>query len=610
MISLTGAPLRAPELLHRMAAALRHRGPDGHGTLEAPDAAIGVERLRIVDPHPHSDQPFASPDGNVWLACNGEIYNAPHLRRRFDTYPWRSAADVETILPLYLKYGVEAIAELDGMFAVALWDRRTRTLVLARDRAGEKPLFYGLFGTELWFASEMQALMGDPSGRRMLDRAALAEYLVLGYVREPRTLLENVRRVPAAHVMVFQGSQLLARRYWDPAPERPHPATPEDTSCIRALLAQAVDRQLDPHAPTGVFVSGGLDSSLVAKLAVNAAGRDRVRTYAVGFPFHSYDERPAAAAVSHWLGTRHVSVEAREDSLRSALDRITRLGEPVADPAALPTLLLAEAARQEVRVVLCGEGADELFGGYPTYLGHRLAQVFVALPGPLRGLVRFVVESLPVSRERVPLEYLLKRFVRAAERPWFERHVDWFGTGLPQTVAADGVEPAVIAPPLMPEADAVGGAMRMDYEAELRERLLVKMDRATMLASLEARAPFLDQEVTRAAFAVTARSHVGLFATKRLLREVAEPLLPAFILHRRKRGLSVPVGSWINTGLAAETNRLLSPDRLAARGLVRPEVVGGLLAEHRTGRANHIRGLWPLIMLEYWFERWNVEVAG
>lgn len=605
IVSPTGSPLTAAHAADAMARPLAHRGPDGHARLTAPDALLGAHRLRIRDRHPRADQPFTSRTGDVWLACNGEIYNAAALRDRYPGWPWRSESDAEVILPLYAARGPDGLAELDGMFAVALWDGARRRLVLARDRAGEKPLFVAHTGDEVAFASEIPALLALPTVSRTLDQAALADFLTLGCIREPRTPFADIRKLPAGTIATFEGRETTLRRYWYPAPADEPPL---DDPTLRRRLEAAVERQLVADVPVGVFLSGGLDSGLLTVLAARRLGADRLHTFSVGFPEPSYDERAPARRLAEELGTRHVEVVADRDALARARARARALGEPIADPALLPTMLLAEEAVRHVTVVLSGEGADELFGGYPTHLGHRWAGLWNRLPAPARRAAGALVERLPVSPDPVPLEFLARQFVRWAAAPATARHVAWFGSGLPPDVLADGAPERMM--PTDDLTDPLARALQLDYEVFLRERLLVKADRATMLASLECRAPYLDPALTRAAFATPPRRHVGLARGKRRLREVARPLVPSYILSRRKRGLSVPIGAWLADELAGETERLLAPARLGAQGIVRPEPVARLLAEHRSGRADHGRGLWTLLTLQDWLDHWGLEGTG
>jgi asparagine synthase (glutamine-hydrolysing) len=600
-----GAALRHPEVLGFMGEALRHRGPDGHAELTRPEAVIGTERLRIIDLHERADQPFAAPGSQVWLECNGEIYNAAEIRARFPDYPYRSRSDVETILPLYLERGVSAIPELDGMFGLAIWDARTQQLILARDRAGEKPLFYANVRGEVIFASELQCLLRHPDISRELDPIAIGEYLRLGYIPEPRTPFRDVRRVEAGTFIRFGHGDPETVRYWDPASFRIERIPAHDAvEQTQRLVERAVEKQVMSDVPVGVFTSGGLDSSILATLAAKFIGVDKVHTYSAAFAEQSYDESPVAEELAKRIRTRYVPVPTDAGTLLEALQCVVGgVAEPLADPAILPTFLLARAARQHVKVILSGEGADELFGGYPTYIGHKVAPMYDTLPSFVRAALRRAVQRVPSSTRKVTLEFLLKRFVSDAEKPWIERHLAWFGTGLSMDVYK--LRTDLPEMPVAPSnADPLAGAMLLDYRSYLRDNLLVKVDRATMLSSVEARAPFLDRDVTRFALSLPPDLRLRRFETKWVLKKAAERWLPKDVIYRRKRGLSVPIASWINEGLRAEVDRLLAPERLRAQGLLDERHVGELLSAHRSGHANNAKPLWALIVLQYWIENW------
>jgi asparagine synthase (glutamine-hydrolysing) len=608
-VSLNGRELGQAEIVERMGRAICHRGPDKHGFYTSPQAVIGTERLRIIDLDPRADQPFAAPDG-TWLVCNGEIYNYRALRREYADFPYRSLSDVETILPMYQRKGAAAIEELDGMFGLAIWDPRKRELVLARDRAGEKPLFYTRIDDEVWFASEIQALLAHPRVSRAIDRDAAAEFLSHGYILEPRTIFQSIRRVGSGTWRTFHADGEKETRYWRPEEFAVRPIDPgQAVRELKDLLRAAVQKQLVADVPVGVFVSGGLDSALLLHLAAHETGHEHMQSFSVRFVAESYDESSNAARVSALYGTRHHFVTADESSLMQAFGEVTsRIAEPIADPAVLPTVLLARLARQYVTVTLGGEGADELFGGYPTVLGHSVAPYFANLPEPLQQMVRSVVRRLPTSTRKVPLEFLLKRFVATAGLPWIERHASWFGTSLPDEVWASEHRALFYRDEVPADFEALNGAMLLDYKTYLRDNLLVKIDRATMLSSLEGRAPFLDKDVTRFAFTLPSSLKVRRFTTKWILKQVAADWLPDEIVNQRKRGLSVPIADWINGGLRQEVDRLLSTERLESEGIVKADVIHRMLGEHRAGQANYARSLWPLIVLQRWAEEWKLSV--
>ena len=578
-----------------MAAALRHRGPDGECIVGHERARMGARRLAIMD-LTTGDQPFQSPDGTIWMVCNGEIYNAPALRHEAGTwrYPFRSLGDIETIVPFYERFGPDAVSRLEGMFGLAIWDDARRRLVLARDRAGEKPLFWTEVDGELRFASEIQALLEFPDQARRLNRKALSLYHALGYVPAPYTMFDGIHKLPPASLLIAEGERIEIRNYWSAAEAASRPSTlsREHTDQLRDTLLRAVKRELMSDVPLGVFTSGGLDSSLLVAAAARAIPGERIHTYAIRFTEPGYDESPYAEAVTHQIASVHHVVTADDESLGRALEVVSRsLAEPLGDPAVLPTWLLAEAARERVKVILSGEGADELFGGYPTYLGHKFSASWLRLPRPLRSSARWIMDRWPSSTGKMTLEYMLKQFLAATEQPWPERHLTWMG--------AMKIEDGVIAElacklDRFPHDDPLNRVMWFDFLTYLPDDLLVKVDRATMLASVEARAPYLDREVMELVLPGPARYKVRGLSTKAILKEAARGLVPREVINRRKRGLSVPVARWLNTGLAPLADRLLDTP---------------LLAEHRTGRRNHARRLWPQLMLALWSERWGVDLS-
>ena len=604
-VSLSGAPLRHPGCLGAMAAALEHRGPDGERIIGHDRARLGARRLAIMD-LTTGDQPFESPDHTIWMICNGEIYNAPALRQEGKRagYPFRSSGDIETIVPLYQRLGPDAVARLEGMFGLAVWDDARSRLVLARDRAGEKPLFWTEVAGELRFASEVQALLVYPDQPRRVNPEAVALYAALGYVPAPLTMIAGISKLPPAHQLVAERSGVTLHRYWDAAgaaaaaaapPRRDHPAA------LREVLLASVERELMSDVPVGVFTSGGLDSSLLAAAAARVMSGERIHTYSVKFVEPGYDESGYAEAVTHSIRTIHHVVTADGPALERAFEVVTRsLAEPMGDPAILPTFLLAEAAREHVKVVLSGEGADELFGGYPTYLGHKAAGLYRRLPG--RAALAGLVNRLPTSTGKVTFEFLLKELVAAADLPPLERHLTWFGALGPDALTVAWASRLLER---FPGGPSLNRLLWLDFLSYLPDNLLAKVDRGTMLASIEARAPYLDREVMELALPLASALKVRGFTSKAILKEAARGLVPRAVIRRRKRGLSVPVARWLTTGLAA----------LAERHLTAPRLFPGaptarLLAEHRSGRRNHARKLWPLLMAELWAERWNVDTTA
>ncbi len=602
--------------MSEMGRALRHRGPDASGRVVRARGALGSERLRIMDPDPRADQPLHDSTTDRWLVCNGELYNAPALRSRYRAYPFRTKTDVEPLLPMLQADGPEALSSVAGMFALAAWHEETNELMLARDRAGEKPLFYIVIEGEVWFASEIQALLLHPRFTREIDPTARYDYLAFGHVREPRTLFRGLHKVPAGAYLTFAADGRLpeARPFAPVASSGVH--GPDRAGMLSTLLRAAVRRQVAADVPVGSFLSGGLDSTLVTTLASAEMKPNRIDCFTVAFSSRTYDEREHARAVARYCGGRYHEILADDNALREALAEVVGgFAEPVADPAVLPTMLLAQHARNHVGVVLSGEGADELFGGYPTYIGHWLAAAVSHVPAGLRRSSSRLLRSAAGAPRSVSAAFLAHRLLSHADDDWAARHLTWFGTGLFPFLDG-GVKTSLVESIHQQSPNGSCGhhqpgarAMALDFATYLREGLLVKLDRATMAHGLEARAPFLDPDVCAFARDLPIEAKVRRFTTKRLLREVARDLVPRWVIRRRKHGLSVPIAEWINGALRSEVDRLLDSGRIQHDGLACDVPVRRLLSEHRSGRANHARALWAVIMLQYWYEHWVEESA-
>ncbi|MDH5643961.1 MAG: asparagine synthase (glutamine-hydrolyzing) [Gemmatimonadota bacterium] len=605
MVSLTGAPLRRPDLIGEMGSRLTHRGPDGSRVLQNDTAAIGVERLRIIDPRPNADQPFASRNNSIWLAGNGEIYNYRSIRNRLSGYPFQSKSDIETVMGLIERCGIQSLDQIDGMFALAIWDNTVQTLHLARDRTGEKPLFYSDKNGEVWFASEVQALLVNPEISKEIDEHALNEYLALGYVREPRTMFNEIRKIPAGTVGIFNPTQKASLRgigigTWL---DMPPLSQPSDTR-LKGIITGAVSKQLTADVPVGVFLSGGVDSSLITAIAARQSAK-ALHTFSAAFTDSNFDESRWAVKASKAFGTVHHELSIGLEDLTTAFHSVSQaLAEPLADPALLPTLLLSGEAKRHVGVVLSGEGADELFGGYPTYIGHGLFQSAETGATQLARLLEYISPWLPGNDKPVGLKMLAERFSTASPDPT-TRHVNWFNPGIFGLLGHD-IQLAVLDDlPTTGERDPIRHAMALDFATYLRDGLLVKLDRASMLASLETRAPYLDPAVVAAAGRLAGRELVSGLKTKTALKRIARDLVPKEITRRPKRGFSVPVGDLMTGPLGKETDQLLSDDWVRSVGALKNVPVARWITEQKNGDRSHSRALWSLLMLRTWFKHWG-----
>ena len=604
-----------PVVLDRMGATLVHRGPDGDGNRIVGRAALGCRRLAIIDVL-GGRQPLGDEDDGVLAVCNGEIYNHVALRDELagSGHHFRTRSDAEVIPHLYQQRGAGFVEALDGMFGAAVWDERNGRLVLARDRMGEKPLYYAPTPAALVFASEPKALLASGMVAAEPEWSSLAAYLRTGYVPPTGSAFAGVASLAPGSRVTVEGERLHAERYWRVEPLLAGPALdlePGDAAAmLRQHLTHAVDAALVSDVPLGVFLSGGLDSTAVAALA--RRGSARLATFALGFQEAGFDERAYAAEAASALGTHHRTLVVTPELFLEGLhDLVNVLDEPLADPALVPTFLLARFARAHVKVVLVGEGGDELFAGYPTYLGGTLAAHYARLPAPVRRALVALAPSLGAGAGNTTVRYLLRRFLEAAEVPAAVRHRDWTGcfsaAALARVAATGGPLPAVADPVEHPARTPLEALLAADLTGYLPGDLLVKLDRAAMAASLEGRAPFLDHHLVEFACRLPARLKVRGLETKRVLRQAVTDLVPTSIRRRVKRGLTVPLAAWLAGPLlpfARATLGRLDPH------VFDPAAVRALLDEHTARRRDNRRELWALIMLQLWQERWTGAPAA
>ncbi len=594
------------EALRAMSDLLVHRGPDSAGDHVDGSVALAARRLSIIDLE-HGDQPIANEDGSCVVVQNGEIYNYPELRRELERagHELRTRCDTEALVHLYEEHGPGFAERLRGMFAAAIWDARRRRLVLARDRYGIKPLYYRHVGGELRFASELRAL---PRGDIDLD--ALEAFLAFNSIPAPYSIFRDVRKLPAGHVLVWEDGEVTLERYARPGPAAEDELRTGDEAEIveelRARLRDSVRAHLLSDVPVGVLLSGGVDSAVLAALAAQETP-EPVHTFTIGFAERSFDERDDARLVAERYGTAHHELLVRPEPELLLRALAEAFDEPFADSSALPTYLVSQLAAEHVKVALSGEGGDELFGGYYTYVADLTADHLA----PLARAVRPLVEALPASTRKASLDYKAKRFVRAAHLPPLERHHGWkeiFSaearaelTG--RHAAFDPVDVYRARYAETATAPELARLQDVDFGVYLVDDLLVKTDRASMAHSLEARVPFLDPLVTNLAFALPTRLKVRGLAKKVLLRKAAEPLLPAEVVHGRKRGFSIPAAAWLRGELEPFARTTLSPENLQRQGFFQAQPVTRLIDEHVAGREDWSRQLWGLLAFTLWYER-------
>jgi asparagine synthase (glutamine-hydrolysing) len=601
-------------LIEQMSASLRHRGPDGDGVHVDGPAGLAARRLAIID-LAGGDQPMLAADGEVCVVQNGEILNHLELRAELEAQGarLRTHCDTEVLLHLYLRDGPGFVSQLRGMFAVALWDRRRRLLMLARDRFGIKPLYYELRDGRLAFASELKALALQPDFPRDVDPAALHSYLAFNSIPAPLSIFRSCRKLPPGHLLTCTPEETNIERFARPSPapeaELRRESAAELAAELRDRLAESVRAHLLADVPVGVLLSGGVDSSGLAALAAQQSS-ERVATFSIGFQEKTFNELELAREVARRYSTDHheLTVSPRVQELLPEL--VAAFDEPFADSSALPTYLVSQLASEHVKVVLSGEGGDELFGGYETYAADQLA----LRVGPVAARLSPLLERLPSSDARVSLEYRAKRFTRAAALPPLERHHGW------KEIFSDRQRDELLqAPwrdsaydPLTPwrerfaeteSAPLLARLQDVDLGIYLADDLLVKTDRMSMAHSLEARVPYLDPAVSDLALALPTSLKVRGLSKKRLLRAALAPLVPRGILSARKRGFSIPAAAWLRGELAPLARELLARQRTADQGYFEPTTVGRLLEEHLDHRQDHSRQLWGLMCFSLWAEQ-------
>jgi asparagine synthase (glutamine-hydrolysing) len=599
-----------PERLRAMSATLVHRGPDSDGELLDGPVGLAARRLSIIDLE-GGDQPIANEDGTVHVVQNGEIYNHRELRAELEQagHRFSTRCDTEALVHLYEEHGERFAERLRGMFAVAIWDSRRRRLVLARDRFGIKPLYYRDEGGELAFASELRAL---PRGD--VDPAALEAFLAFNSVPAPYSIFSGTQKLPAGHLLVWQGGEARVERYARPAPGEVRDEDPAELAEeLRARLRDSVRAHLIADVPVGVLLSGGVDSSLLAALAAQESA-EAVHTFSIGFEERSFDELDDARSVASMYGTRHEELTLRPDAALLLPRLAETFDEPFADSSALPTYLVSDLAAQHVKVALSGEGGDELFGGYYTYAADLLAlRVGRFAPG-----VRPLVERLPSSSRRASFDYKAKRFVRGAALPPLERHHAWKEIFSPDlraelTGRRNGFDPVDLLRARFAETEGAELLTRLqdvDLGTYLVDDLLVKTDRASMAHSLEARVPYLDPVVAGLALALPTRLKVRGLRKKVLLRKAAAPLLPRRIVYGRKRGFSIPATAWLRGELEPFAREVLAPDTLRRQGYFRPGPVERLIDSHVAGEEDLSRQLWGLLAFTLWHEHHVERTPG
>jgi asparagine synthase (glutamine-hydrolysing) len=614
----SGLPVERPAL-KAMNDLLIHRGPDDEGYYTADNVGLAMRRLSIIDLST-GHQPISNEDDTLWIVFNGEIYNFQELREGLLArgHKFKTKSDTEVILHLYEEKGADFPKELRGMFAIAIWDKRRKRLLLARDRIGKKPLYYAVTPSLFAFASELRALLAVPGLPRDIDLKAVDSYLTLQYIPSPMSVFKSIRKMEPASTLVFENGHLTTEKYWNlplGAPKLDEPVE-ELKERLRAELAEAVKVRLISEVPLGAFLSGGIDSSVVVALMAKASSQP-VKTFSIGFKEAQFSELGYARQVAEMYGTRHTEFIVEAD-MASVLEKLAwHYSEPYADSSALPSYFVARETRKEVTVALNGDGGDENFGGYIRYQAMKGASYFTALPAWGKKAALAMMEPFPEKTAPFNTVWRLRKFLQAVSQRdlamTYLSTVSFFKTDEKERLLSDAFKNALGRDINYPERyigglfdEAKGLAlseklMYTDLRSYLPECLMTKMDIACMANSLEGRSPFLDHKVMEFAFRLPADLKLrGLRGTKWILKEAFKDMLPRQIYGRGKMGFGIPLGPWFRGELKDFWAGHCLSQKALGRGYFRPEAVYKLWDEHQSGARDNGYRLWALLMLELW----------
>lgn len=612
-----------PALLRRMCAVIRHRGPDESNVYVDQSVGLGHTRLSIIDLST-GQQPMSNARRDIWVAYNGEIYNFPALRKNLAQrgYIFQSHSDTEVLIHLYDEYGTACVNYLRGMFAFAIWDTRRQRLFLARDRTGQKPLFYTITDQAVLFASEIKAILQDPTVPRTLNLTAMHHYLTYGYVPTPETMFQKIYKLPPAHIWMYQQGTIAQERYWHLAyTPKIQMKTQEREARLRELLLESVRLRMISDVPIGAFLSGGIDSSLVVALMAQCSSAP-VKTFSIGFEEAGYNELPYARLVAERFGTEHHEFIVKPDAVEILPKLVWLFDEPFGDSSAIPTYYLAQMTRQHVKVALNGDGGDESFAGYLRYVGYIVVRYYRAIPQPIRKhLLAPLIQLLHDigNRPAVPLGiHILCRRLKILSDLAFDPHRDHYVDNL--VIFRNQAKFDIFSEDVRKQLADINSLNYMfqyfdadnvehltdkmlysDVMTYLPDDLLVKVDRATMAHGLEGRSPFLDHKLME--FAATLPPDDKLRGTrlKYMLKKIGKPWLPEQILTRAKKGFSVPIGLWFRRELKEMVHDVFTSSCLIQDGIFNPIALRRMFDEHQSGKINHQHRIWLFVNLELWY---------
>ena len=619
-----GAPISS-SLIAAMCETLAHRGPDDQGVHAEKNVGLGSRRLSIIDLE-KGHQPLSNEDGTIWISHNGEVYNFPALREELISrgHTFRTKTDTETIVHGYEEWGENFVLKLRGMFAFSLWDSREKKLILARDRIGIKPLYYTLLEDKtLVYGSELKAILKHPRVQRSLDPKALDLYLTLEYIPAPYSIFHNISKLPAGYLLIYKGGEIHLKRYWE--------LENQDTSSSRvsksrlnslmdelyALIRETVQLRLVSDVPLGAFLSGGIDSSSLVGM-MHELGTSPIKTFSIGFEDTSYDELHHARRVAEKFQTEHEELVLKPNALDLTDKLIHHLDEPFGDFSIFPTYLISQMARSHVKVILSGDGGDEVFGGYEHYQAQKLSHP--PLPFLFRRILNPLIRTIPPSQKKKGVWNKIRRFGQGFDQATGDRHLRWMmfltakdkkslyapelqeklggAKPLHTTFPFDGLYNSSL------NFDTLNREYLLDLKTYLVDDILVKVDRMSMATSLETRVPLLDHKIVEFAYSLPGNLKLNGLTTKWIFKKTMERLLPHQNIYRKKEGFSIPIKHWLRTELKDMLLDYLNERRIREGGLFRFDFIEKMIDQHLKQRENFSHQLWALLVFEIWRENY------
>lgn len=623
------------EILKKMTRTLRHRGPDDEGLFVDNRVGLGQRRLAIIDLSPLGHQPMCNEDESVWISFNGEIYNYKKLRELLkNQHKFKSLSDTEVIVHLYEEIGEKVFSKLEGMFAISLYDKNKDTMFLARDRMGKKPLYYAQFGEDLIFASELKALHSHPKFVKKISKLALKSYLFYEYVPTPLSIFENVYKLEPATYLKIKDSKISKKKFWEISFDRARIKNLSMNNAVHKIgtaIEESVKDRMVSDAPLGVLLSGGLDSSAISYYAQKNS-QEKIKTFSIGFKEASFDESKYARVVARHLDSDHYEKIFKASDSLSVIDKLGDiLDEPMADQSILPTYLLSQFTRERVTVALGGDGGDEVFAGYDTFVAHRLAGMYEKIPKQFRKkVIEKLALNLPTSFSNISLDFKIKTFLRGFYGDKRYRDARWmssFDLQKDDSILAESLRRE------MEDENELGlidnylnnfSAINMEKDFDnyfqiltvlylrmyMMDQVMVKVDRASMINSLETRAPLLDSRVVDTALALPVSYKLHpltlpyIYETKYIFRKLMQDKLPHDIVWRKKKGFGVPMAEWLNGPLKSLIDEKLSRKKIEEQGLFNYGYIAKITKEHQNKKKDNRKPIWTLLMFQIWYDRW------